>query len=50
MTHRLCKHADYQIVYKAGRKQYIVQEKKLARTNPEVKAVLDEKLTGDPDY
>jgi ribonuclease P protein component len=22
MTHRLCKHADYQIVYKAGRKQF----------------------------
>jgi ribonuclease P protein component len=22
MTHRLCKHADYQLVYKAGRKQF----------------------------
>jgi ribonuclease P protein component len=24
-THRLCKHADYQLVYKAGRKQFSKQ-------------------------
>ena len=58
-THRLCKHADYQLVYKAGRKQFSKQiayfhaprpaERRSATTGPRIGLTVPKALGGAVD-